>query len=160
MTAGHCIQSTLYSVRLGEYDLNKDKDCDTDADSGDFGDSYDYDEEEENCADPVQDILIESSVAHSDYNKGGFAANDIGLVKLARPANISANNVKIICLPITENLLNLPERVIVTGFGATEGGIRQSNELLQAAFPIYPLDQCYEKFKKNRNFGLTDKQVL
>lgn len=66
--------------------------------------------------------------------------------------------MKAICLPLNDNLKNnLPQSVIVTGFGATESTFK-SNELLQGLFPIYPLDQCYEKFKKNKDFVLTDKQ--
>lgn len=48
LTAAHCIHghSNIYSVRLGEHNLDTEKDCDEDSE-----------DDEEDCADPVQDII-------------------------------------------------------------------------------------------------------
>lgn len=61
------------SVRLGEHNLATDPDCD------DLGD------DDENCADPVQNILVEKVIANREYNEVNFG-NDIGLLKLVSSA--------------------------------------------------------------------------
>lgn len=69
-------------VRLGEHTLSTTYDCD------DFG----------VCADPVQDIDIESSIKHSEFLSSA-RVNNIALVKLKTPADMTKNNVQTICLP-------------------------------------------------------------
>lgn len=114
------------SVRLGEHDLESPRDCQ-------FADGELY------CAEPVQDILVEHTVAHSNYNRP-FGANDIGLVRLVRNANMIPGNeffdeyhqniiltisllesVRPVCLPISEKLQSLQlNRVSISGWGTTE----------------------------------------
>lgn len=63
-------------VRLGDWDTASDVDCET-VDGTRV------------CAEPVQDIGIEEMFAHEMYNKPRYA-NDIGLIRLARRANINS----------------------------------------------------------------------
>lgn len=64
---------------MGEHDLSTEIDC-----QSNDGDNY--------CADPVQDIPVSGIVAHSNYDRPRFA-NDIGLVRLARAANMEPGNI-------------------------------------------------------------------
>lgn len=54
-------------VRLGEYNLSKDKDC-----------------EDNVCANTVQEIDVEEEVCHLQYNHT-LQENDICLIRLAEP---------------------------------------------------------------------------
>lgn len=45
----------------------------------------------EYCYPPVQDILVQSFIVHQDYNNPLFS-NDIGLVQLVKPVEISGIN--------------------------------------------------------------------
>lgn len=62
-------------VRLGEHNLSTEIDC---AD----------DDEEEFCAQPYQDIKVESFVAHPDFSSQTLL-DDIGLVKLSQSAQLT-----------------------------------------------------------------------
>lgn len=64
------------SVRLGEHDINTESDCE----KSDYGDEY--------CSDPVQDIDVEASIPHPNYNSTDFTS-DIGLIRLAQKINTS-----------------------------------------------------------------------
>lgn len=77
--AAHCITGALVvknhfsvvSVRLGEHNLLTDRDC-----------------EDGECADPVIDIPIAERIIHESYDPNSRAqANDIALVRLARPVS-------------------------------------------------------------------------
>lgn len=60
---------------MGEYDTTTDTDCE-------------ILEDDEVCTKPVQDIGIGSIISHPNYNKPKYA-NDIALIRLARPANLN-----------------------------------------------------------------------
>lgn len=53
------------------------------------------------CQDPVQDIEIESKLAYPRYNQAA-KINDIALLRLKTPADVLKNNVRTICLPMSE----------------------------------------------------------
>lgn len=101
------------------------------------------------CADPVQDIPIQSWIIHPQYTKRkGFA--DIALLRLTMPAKFSQNNIKPICLPVSEtNRKIVPEKFIVTGFGTTETD-ETSEIMLKAVLPFYQLDKCEDLYKNVR----------
>ncbi|XP_044272428.1 phenoloxidase-activating factor 3-like [Tribolium madens] len=136
LTAAHCLdEASILGIRLGEYDIQTEKDCDSRG---------------QNCEPPVQDLLIDKIIIHSRYNPSTYS-NDIGLIRLATPANFNYDNVKPICLP-HGNLLkaNLVGKFLtVTGWGVTETG-HKSMILSKVSIPIVPLKECqklYGKFK-------------
>lgn len=69
-------------VRLGEYDTSTEIDCTI------IG-------KEELCAPPVQDISIEEAIHHPDYDSPRFS-NDVAVIRLSRPANMTAGLENII----------------------------------------------------------------
>ncbi|XP_070506758.1 serine protease grass-like [Chironomus tepperi] len=85
LTAAHCIKRDLEVARLGEHTISTEKDCDN------FG----------SCTDPVQEIKIEKSIKHPEYGKPE-TRHDIGIAKLAVPADTTKINVRTICLPTIE----------------------------------------------------------
>ncbi|KAJ6597425.1 Serine protease grass, partial [Pseudolycoriella hygida] len=149
LTAAHCVaklKSTikLIAVRLGEYDTTTDIDCQL------IG-------TEQMCAPPVQDIPIEEKFAHPMYDKPRFS-NDVAILRLARPANMTPESVRPICLPTTFEVQNTTlKRVSVTGWGTTETQ-RPATVLLQALLPIVPNDVCISKYYK-RSLNLTSSQM-
>lgn len=133
LTAAHCITRDLFQVRLGDHDLRTDKDC-----------------EDESCLDPVQDIDIEKKIKHPNYNPGK-KTNDIALLKLKTPADITKNNVKLVCLPAEEqNQIqrisnDARKKMTIAGWGITETG-QPSDVLLKANIPYLTEADCKSKF--------------
>ncbi|XP_070490871.1 venom protease-like isoform X2 [Chironomus tepperi] len=129
LTAFHCIKKELYLVRLGEHTISKQKDC------------IDLDQ----CADPVQDIMIDSNIKHPDFNRK-TKQNDLALLKLMKPADLTKNNVKTICLPITpqnnvEEYYKPIMLLMLTGWGLTEHG-KSSDILQKASIPYIDSKTC------------------
>ena len=78
------------SVRLGEHKISNATDCE-------------INEDEVVCADPVQDIPVETVVKHVNYsNKNKI--NDIAIIRLRRDAVLNGY-VETICLPTQRRLL-------------------------------------------------------
>lgn len=97
------------SIRLGEHDISKAIDCQT-IDNDTF------------CAPDVQDITIDKVIIHANYSSYRYK-NDIALIKLKSPANVTVSNVRPVCLPVTEKLQNSKLRKLkVIGWGTTENG--------------------------------------
>jgi len=144
LTAAHCVvglpSSYKFSVvRVGEYDLSKDKDC--------FPGS-DWD-----CAEPVQDFTDFEVIAHPEYNKPKRYQNDIALIKLSQDVVIN-DFVEPICLPFS-NLFNkdpAPQNMVdVAGWGAIDMFARKFPVVLQfVQVPIADHDQCAEIFERQR----------
>ncbi|XP_071450649.1 CLIP domain-containing serine protease HP8-like [Hetaerina americana] len=103
LTAAHCLEDTdigrLSGVRLGEHDTETDPDC------LEYGD-------EVVCGDPVQRRRIAGVTIHPNYrNHHGVVENDIGLVRLDRPALItgSRSHVKLwVGVPVVPNRICAP----------------------------------------------------
>ncbi|XP_055551608.1 transmembrane protease serine 9-like [Wyeomyia smithii] len=94
VTAAQCVYNTQkykpVAIRLGEYDTSTSQDCDElDGQS--------------TCAPATQTLNIETVTVHHQYNKPRFA-NDIALIRLRQSADISQENVKPICLPLSKTL--------------------------------------------------------
>ncbi|KAI4467785.1 hypothetical protein MML48_2g00015293 [Holotrichia oblita] len=92
LTAAHCIKSDLKltTVRLGEHNFDKEPDC-----------------EQKGpvlvqCADTPQDFEVSENdaIVHPDYNSETYD-NDIALIRLRKPANISSDDFSPILLKVT-----------------------------------------------------------
>ncbi|XP_055635539.1 CLIP domain-containing serine protease B15-like [Toxorhynchites rutilus septentrionalis] len=94
VTAAQCVYNTKNykptSIRLGDYDTSTDQDCDQ-LDGTVV------------CADPIQTLPIETITVHQQYNKPRYA-NDIALIRLRRRADITPENVRPVCLPLSKAL--------------------------------------------------------
>ncbi|XP_058449068.1 serine protease grass-like [Malaya genurostris] len=135
LTAAHCLHDRkliLDHVRLGEHNKITDIDCE-----GEDGD----------CAGPVQDVRVETTIIHPMYNNPKFR-NDIGLIRLERNV-IFDDQIKPICLPITKEFSSiLHSKYILTGWGTTENN-SLSNVLLKAYLPRIENEQCEHIMKSN-----------
>lgn len=148
LTAAHCVTFlppglTLLGVRLGDHDVTTERDCDRDEDGIEIA-----------CAEKYQDFEIESSHYHPEYSKTTFR-NDIALIRLKGDVNLRPRNVRPICLPIGPPV-PLPQKVVVTGWGATEVGPR-SKDLLQVSLAPVSNEECKEIYKKF--FQIWSKQL-
>merc|ERR1712013_164518 len=171
LTAGHCQgsskQSQISLVRLGEWEVARDRDCTTDG----F------------CLNAVQDFEItpELVTVHPDYKKELYnVVNDIALVKLPRPAVLNSG-VQIVCLPLNlaeaARQLNIPDMrdgltgtvPVVVGWGYTEydpWAVKQQGDFKSAnvaskvqqrlGVPVLTSSEC-EKF--STNFQPEDSQI-
>lgn len=139
LTAAHCVTrlptgTKLMGVRIGEHDLSTERDCDKDEQGLEVA-----------CAEGYQDFGLESVHFHPDYTPR-LAQNDIALLRLNGDANFRPENVKPICLPVGFNSTIPRKKVIVTGWGTTESGLR-SQALLQVKLSVADLAQCAEAYK-------------
>nr|XP_026494275.1 CLIP domain-containing serine protease 2-like isoform X1 [Vanessa tameamea] len=135
LTAAHCVsflgsKLKLREVILGEYDTRKDPDCERN-------------EGEQFCAPNVRNVRIDSVLPHPGYTPKTLR-DDIGLIRLAEPADFSSDSMKPICLPKTPEILSQKLeglRGVVAGWGATEDGL-QSPVLLSVDLPIISNTEC------------------
>ncbi|XP_026480263.1 melanization protease 1-like [Ctenocephalides felis] len=142
LTAAHCLLVEaqgfkLEGVRLGEHNINTAEDCEIQEDGSRL------------CADPVQDRTVEQVIIHPGYSKSRNY-NDIALIRLSSPADISSESVRPVCLPISNALqtMNLTGRsAVVTGWGYTEWGTR-SPDLLKVGLPVVDNEQCNSVYRR------------
>lgn len=135
------------TVRLGEHNISTDEDCENW--DGEF------------CAEPVQDIPVESVTIHENYSRRNFS-NDIALIRLARPADLTKSNVKTICLPTTNDNANISQGIWLTvaGWGQSENSRGKSDELLTDTVSFVSLKKCDEIFKNaSKNVQLHDSII-
>ncbi|KAK5645625.1 hypothetical protein RI129_004089 [Pyrocoelia pectoralis] len=135
LTAAHCLKlraSTVVGVRLGEYNTKKAEDC---VESGSL----------EECADPVQDIPIESKIKHPQYNRR-YGFNDIALIKLVREA-IFTDFVRPICLPTSDRqLAKVGEIMQFSGFGKLTPNGMYTNVKKKILGVLLSNEQCRKYF--------------
>lgn len=86
----YIFMSDSVSVRLGEHKISNTTDCENN-------------EDEVVCADPVQDIPVDTVVKHSKYSRLN-KINDIAIIRLKRDAVLNGY-VKTICLPTQRSVL-------------------------------------------------------
>uniref|UniRef100_A0A2M3Z9P7 CLIP domain-containing serine protease n=1 Tax=Anopheles braziliensis TaxID=58242 RepID=A0A2M3Z9P7_9DIPT len=136
LTAAHCIEGVpsswiVYQVRLGEHDTQTATDCVNDE-----------------CADPVRDVLISNYVLHPEYYKeNGADYNDIALLQLSETVAFT-DFIRPICLPTAAAIRtdNLTGKVAsVAGWGQTETS-SSSTKKLHLQVPIWDNDACAEAY--------------
>ncbi|XP_055641692.1 serine protease grass-like [Toxorhynchites rutilus septentrionalis] len=157
LTAAHCLFAgrllKLEYVRLGEHTISKEIDCNNYTDSSGVT--------ELDCAEPVENILIDSYIIHPQYRRT-FDGDDVGLIRLDRKV-IFKDHIQPICLPISSHLKDvlLPE-YLVAGWGLTENQDK-SDVLLKAKLPRVELQDCRNKvdsaLKKRQKITISEKQV-
>lgn len=137
LTAAHCLTRDLVGVRLGEHSLKNVTDCDYNG----------------QCLDPLQDFDVGKTFKHTGY-KYATKLDDIGMVKLSRPADLTKNNVNTICLPLTkedqiESLQKTDPLVVkamtITGWGKIADG-SQSDVLMKAYVPFVENSVCKKSY--------------
>ncbi|KAF0292713.1 Phenoloxidase-activating factor 3 [Amphibalanus amphitrite] len=95
------------TIRLGEHDLDNELDCQRLSDGM------------QRCADPPQNFDIEEVITHDQYDSPIRLRNDIALVRLSRPANLTTF-VSPLCLPFGQREEQfVGERPWAVGFGLT-----------------------------------------
>ncbi|ETN61854.1 hypothetical protein AND_006474 [Anopheles darlingi] len=125
LTASHCVQTGLYFVRLGEYDITSDQDG----------------------ASPI-DVYIQRSVIHERYNEKTIQ-NDIALLLLQRSITVS-DAIRPICLPLdsrqrTKDLTYYAP--FIAGWGAIAHNGPTATKLQEAQVVVLPVDQCAFNYK-------------
>ncbi|XP_062540200.1 serine protease grass-like [Armigeres subalbatus] len=160
VTAAHCLpresegrdSSKLEFVRLGEHIISTNPDC------VNFTELNGYFEEV--CADPVEDVAVESYVIHPDYRKS-FIGDDIGLIRLAE-AIVFKTHISPICLPMSEELKDsLLPNYIVAGWGYTQN-MEPSDVLMKALLPRIDREACqqwFNPYKKMYNIKISERQI-
>lgn len=120
-----------HHIRLGEFDLSKDKDC--------------YFENNADCLPPHQDIGYDSFVVHGNYNDD-TKDYDVGLLRLDRAVNFT-RSVNTICLPLDEEYLMamLPEG-IVSGWKLNFPNNQQKNLPKESTLSLLPSPECQTIF--------------
>ncbi|KAF2887921.1 hypothetical protein ILUMI_18252, partial [Ignelater luminosus] len=112
LTAAHCVGEDIVSVRLGEYNLEKDKDCE-----GDDTPGFEY------CADPVVNVEVEERIVHGSFDSHDRNAyGDIALLRLKKEVNYT-KFIQPICLPHFSELTTKNfegKKAVIAGWGRTE----------------------------------------
>uniref|UniRef100_A0A182YKD5 CLIP domain-containing serine protease n=1 Tax=Anopheles stephensi TaxID=30069 RepID=A0A182YKD5_ANOST len=136
LTAAHCIEGVpsswiVYQVRLGEFDTTTATDCVND-----------------DCADPVRDVLISAYLVHPEYYKqNGADYNDIALLLLSESVEFT-DFIRPICLPVTaeDREANLTGKYAsVAGWGQTENSTT-STKKLHLSVPVVANEACADAF--------------
>lgn len=125
----------LVTVRIGDYDLSRELDCD------EFHNGIGF-----NCAAPYQEFGIDRVHVHPDFTKKKLH-NDIALIRFEGEADFSRPNARPICLPLGNAAFLKARKVVVTGWGSTEFGLR-SEKLMKVTLPIVTLEKCSLAYKQ------------
>ncbi|XP_053686115.1 transmembrane protease serine 9-like [Sabethes cyaneus] len=137
ITAAHCVWKITpeqLTLRLGEWDLDRDPDCD----------------EDDNCNDPVRLEKVDRIIVHPDFKN--TRTNDIALLRMttALPENYT-NYILPVCLPRTQALLSnlfTNYNVTVVGWGVTEAG-RNSSRKMSVSLVVTSLPSCMNSLRRS-----------
>jgi len=139
ITAAHCVKDKddLYSVRVGEHDVNSEKDG----------------------ASP-QEIRIAAKMPHEKFDSVSFQ-NDIAILKLSQKVKLTPE-VQPICLPKEKSISNRnfdKTKPFVAGWGATSFNGPSSGTLKEVQIPVVTKQSCTEAYKKFRTV-VVDESVI
>ncbi|XP_068619146.1 CLIP domain-containing serine protease HP8-like [Battus philenor] len=147
LTAAHCVkEKNIAGVRLGDYDLEENVDC------------------EKNtfiCESNHKDVGVAETIIYPTYSGPPIVRNDIALLRLKTPADITLRNIDLVCLPITRGLRERTlerERAVVTGWGLTEN-YTTATVLRKVDIPISTRERCKHYYQSYSNEDLT-KTIL
>ena len=135
-------------MRLGENKISTLLDCDFPGDTQTCN----------NDNPPIQDIEVESSVLHSNYNKQK-KVHDIALIFLKTEVNLkNIKNIGTVCLPVTQNQMidsiktfnDKDPLMTIAGWGMTETSSTISDSLLEARVPYVQNIACLRKLTEIR----------
>ena len=87
-----------------------------------------------------QDIDVEQIIRHENFRSPFTYSNDIALLKLAKPANLS-DGVGLACLPDSSHFL-VNKTCWITGWGTLSSSGIQPKVLMQASVPIVSKQSC------------------
>lgn len=137
-------RNTLEFVRLGDYHTETDEDCQEI--NGD-----------EVCAPSPQDIQIQQIIRHPKHNKPRLA-NDLALLKLLNPANVSTEFVRPICIPTGGDIpLNEAAALFISAWcGSVKSGI--SVIPMQYRMQLISSSICAEKLASRMHIDLDRSQ--
>ncbi|KAF2881991.1 hypothetical protein ILUMI_24172 [Ignelater luminosus] len=134
LTAAHCADNNLFSVRLGEHNVKTEEDC---FNSGD-------------CADSPVNIEIQKTVVHEDYNPDDHRS-DIALLRLKHKV-VYTEFIKPICLPLSSELQNntfTGLTGVVAGWGKTEDN-HKSDVKLKVEVPVVANRDCSRSYLRHQ----------
>lgn len=121
-----------YSVRLGEWNYEKDPDCII------YQDGAAY------CSNNPIDVVVEEIIPHPEYNLYNQTERDIGLIRLLYDVHIT-EFIRPICMPSYDFRSLTGENVMVAGWGRTLDG-KQSPVLQKLELDIASRQMCEERF--------------
>ncbi|XP_053667369.1 uncharacterized protein LOC128716907 [Anopheles marshallii] len=138
LTVAHCIQTGLYYVRLGEYDITSDQDG----------------------ANPI-DVYVQRWLVHERYDAKTIH-NDIALVLLQKTVTIT-EAIRPICLPLdtkqrTKDITYYAP--FIAGWGAVSFNGPSATKLQEAQVVVLPVDQCAFNYKLYFPGQIFDDTVL
>ncbi|KAF2888887.1 hypothetical protein ILUMI_17286 [Ignelater luminosus] len=139
------MKSCRVSVRLGEYDLNKEEDC--------------FEDGSNNCLDKPIDVKVEEKIPHEQFDlKVQDYQHDIALLRLSEDIPYS-DSIMPICLPL-EEIPDLSDKVKMTvaGWGVTESHTR-SPVKLKAELPIVPNIECSSVYERKTRLKIGEGQI-
>ncbi|KAF2881993.1 hypothetical protein ILUMI_24174 [Ignelater luminosus] len=142
LTAAHCIDDTIVSVRLGEHNIDTEEDCEGDTPGLDL------------CSDPPIDVEVEEIFTHDNFDlENEKMYGDIALIRLKKEVEYT-NFIKPICLPtyseIRDKVLT-GEKVFASGWGKTKKTVSLNNVKHKVELPVVSTHDCAQHFKK---FGM------
>lgn len=131
LTAAHCLQRGLSYVFLGENDMTKSPDCVLEAG-------------QQRCAPPELTVVIESRVAHPEYDRS-TKANDIALLLLEDNVTYS-DYVRPVCLPGSGSVV-VGERLWTAGWGLKED-FESSLVRRKVLLPVVDPQICSQRLRR------------
>ncbi|XP_062558725.1 CLIP domain-containing serine protease B9-like [Armigeres subalbatus] len=137
-------RNTLDVVRLGDYHTETDEDCQEVND-------------DELCAPPPQDIAVQQIIRNPSYNKPRLA-NDLALLKLVSPVNVTTEFVRPICIPTDRDIpLNEFAALFISAWcGSVKSGI--SVIPMQYRMQLISSSICAEKLAPHVHIDLDRSQ--
>ncbi|KAL0270401.1 UNVERIFIED_CONTAM: hypothetical protein PYX00_007823 [Menopon gallinae] len=152
LTAAHCIKGSslpdnivVNTVRLGEYDLTKEKDCLNGV-----------------CSPSPIDAAVEDIIVHPEYKPSDRAQHhDIALIRLRNKVPFSAY-ISPICLPRDELLRKdyTGKKLVVSGWGKIANGANAKSSAIKqkVSLPFVSLENC-KPFYDGINIRLRNSQM-